>query len=112
MASFISKNSSNYPFKYQTLNYGGGASGGATVFTTTFGPETQQIRVLSQVGGWGSIDQSTSSITVTSGSGSNTGMLLAANTAQGDYFTVRPGQFFSFCSTTTSSGSISCTEMA
>jgi hypothetical protein len=111
MTSYITKNPSNYPLKYQTLNYAGGASGGATVFTTPFTSQTEQIRVLSQVSGWASIDQTTSSITVTSGSGSNTGMLLAANTAQGDYFTVRRGQFFSFCSTTTSSGSMSVTEM-
>ena len=93
----------------------------ATVISTFFKPSTQQIRVCSQINGWGSIDQSTSSVGVSSAGG--TGMLITGGTTSAnpvvytqvgpaEYFTVTPGQFFSFASTSTSTGAISVTEMS
>ncbi len=92
----------------------------ATIFSTFFKAGTQQIRVCAQINGWGSIDQTTGSIGVSSAGGTGmviTGGTTSANsvnyTAPGfEYFTVSPGQFFSFASTSTSTGAISVTEMA
>jgi hypothetical protein len=97
--------------KFQTLVYTGGASGGATVISTFFANSTQHIRVISSVAGYISIDQSTSSTIVTSAN-MPSGALLPASTVGGEYFIVTPGQFLSYCSTSTSSANISCTEMA
>ncbi len=92
----------------------------ATVISTFFKAGTQQIRVCAQCNGWGSIDQSTSSVTVTSAGGA--GMIITGGTTSAlsvvysapayEYFTVTPGQFFSFSSTSTSTFSVSVTEMA
>lgn len=106
MTSFVPKQSSNYPVKYQVLQYNS-----ATAFSTNFGTGIQQIRVLSQLAGWATVNQSTSDSIIASSAG-GIGMVIAANTAQGDYFTVRPGQIFTFSSTSTSTGAVSVTEMA
>ncbi len=92
----------------------------ATVISTFFKAGTTQIRVAAQLNGWGSIDQSTSSVTVTSAGGA--GMIITGGTTSAnssvytgggfEYFTVSPGQFFSFSSTSTSTGAVSITEMA
>ena len=89
--------------KNQLLQY----TGSGTLLTTPFLSETWQVRVLSQVNGWCSIDNTTGLISSSTG-----GALLAANTAAGDYFTVTPGQAFAFSSTTTASGTVSVTEMS
>ncbi len=98
----------------QVLNYNS-----ATVISTFFKAGTQQIRVASQCNGWGSIDQTTGSVTATSAggagflvSGGTTSALSVVYTGVGyEYFTVTPGQFFSFSSTSTSTFSVSVTEM-
>ena len=92
----------------------------ATVISTFFAAGTNQIRVASQINGWGSIDQTTSSVGVSSAGG--TGMLITGGTTSAnptvytqvgvEYFIVTPGQYFSFASTSTSTGAISVTEMA
>jgi hypothetical protein len=97
--------------KYQTLSYLGGASGGATVISTFFANSTQHIRVISSVAGYISIDQTTAATIVTSAN-MPSGALLPASTVGGEYFVVTPGQFLSFCSTSTSSANLSVTEMA
>jgi hypothetical protein len=97
---------------YQNLSYVGGASGGPTVLSTFFGKATQQIRVISSLAGWASIDQSTSSTLVSSTSIPAAGFQIPASQVGGEYFICTPGQFLSFCSTSTSSGYISITEMA
>ena len=112
MASFVPKNSSNFPVRAQMLTYPGGASGGATVGTTPFGSNVQQIRVLSQVAGNIAIEQNGAVTSLTSGATGGTGILIAANTAQGDYFSVRGGQVLNFVSTSTSSGFVSVVEMS
>ncbi len=92
----------------------------ATVISTFFKAGTVQIRVASQLNGWGSIDQSTASVTVTSAGGA--GMLITGGTTSAnssvytgvgvEYFTCTAGQFFSFSTTSTSTGAVSITEMA
>jgi hypothetical protein len=106
MANYQLKQSSSYPIRYQVLQYNS-----ATCFSTNFGTETSQIRVLAQLQGWVTINQSTGDSIIASSAG-GTGMIVAANTAAGDYFTVRPGQIFTFSSTSTSTGAVSVTEMS
>lgn len=106
MANFVPKQSSNYPNIYQVLQYNS-----ATCFSTKFNSQTQQIRVLSQLAGWATVNQTTADVTIATSAG-GVGMVIAANTAQGDYFTVRPGQIFVFSSTSTATGAVSVTEMA
>lgn len=105
MALFQAKQSSSKPSKYQVLQYNA-----ATCFSTNFAPGVYQIRVLSQLAGWATINQSTADSIIASSAG-GTGMVIAANTAAGDYFTVQPGQILVFSSTSTSTGAISVTEM-
>ena len=95
-----------------TLTYAGGASGGPTVFTTSFKSGTQHIRVISTLAGWGAVEQSTSSLIMSSSSIPGVGMIVPASTVGGEYFTITPGQFFSFCSTSTATGYVVVTEMA
>jgi hypothetical protein len=106
MTGFVPKQSSNIPVKYQVLQYNS-----ATAFSTNFGQSIQQIRVTSQLAGWGTVNQTTSDSIIASSAG-GVGMIIPANTVGGEYFTVRPGQFFTFSSTSTSTGAVSVTEMA
>lgn len=103
MTSGFDKQGSSRIGKTQILNY----AGSGTVLSTPFLSATQQVRIFSQVGGWCTIDNTTGLISSSTG-----GVLLSANTAAGDYFTVTPGQAFAFSSTTTASGSVSVTEMS
>ena len=54
MTNFVSKQPSSRPVKYQVLEYNS-----ATVWTTKFGPNVNQIRVLSQLSGWGTVNDTT-----------------------------------------------------
>lgn len=83
-----------------------------TVCSAPFGKATQQIRVLSSIAGWVSIDQSTSTTIVTSTTIPGAGFFIPASTVQGEYFTVTPGQILTFCTTGLTTGYISVTEMA
>ena len=47
MTNFVSKQPSSRPVKYQIHQYNS-----ATAWTTKFSPNVNQIRVLSQLGGW------------------------------------------------------------
>ncbi len=115
MAYGWDKQPASRPNVYQVLQ-----CASATVISTFFKAGTQQIRVCAQINGWGSVDQTTGSVGVSSSGG--TGMLVTGGTTSAnssvytgggfEYFTVSPGQFFSFSSTSTSSGAISVTEMA
>ncbi len=91
-----------------------------TLWSTKFGSATNQIRVCSQINGWGSINNTTAdSIVPTSAGG--VGMVITGGTTSAnptvytaptaEYFTVSPGQIFMFSTTSTSSGAISVTEM-
>ncbi len=115
MAYGWDKQPASRPNVYQVIN-----CNSATVISTFFKAGTQQIRVAAQINGWGSIDQTTGSVGVTSAGG--TGMLITGGTTSAnssvytgggfEYFTVSPGQFFSFSSTSTSTGAVTITEMA
>jgi hypothetical protein len=119
MAGGFDKQASSRPLKYQVLQFNS-----ATVFSTNFGPSVQQIRVMAQIGGWGTINQTTSDSVIASSAGGagmiitglTTGYPAAVTTVAGspypEYFTVTPGQFFTFSSTSTSTGAVTITEMA
>lgn len=108
------------PAGYQVLQYNS-----ATTFSAKFQSATQQIRIMSQIGGWGSIVDTTvgSSATVVTSAGGigmiitglTTGYPAAATVVGGspypEYFAVTPGQIFMFTSTSTSTGAVSVTEM-
>ncbi len=114
MAYGFDKQPSSRAIVFQVLN-----CNSATVISTFFKVGTQQIRVSAQCNGWGAIDQSTSSVTVTSAGGA--GMLITGGSTSAasvvytapsyEYFTVTPGQFFSFASTSTSTFAVTVTEM-
>ena len=75
-------------------------TGSGTINTTNvLGPETYQVRILSQVGGRRHEQHTGTSISSSTG-----GTLIAANTAAGDVFICTPGQSVAFSSTSTSSG--------
>jgi|SRR5690349_13539245 hypothetical protein len=105
MADFLSKQHASYPVRYQKVSYNS-----ATGFSTTFGVGVNHIRVASQLSGWATINQSTSDSIIASSAG-GVGIFIAANQA-GEYFTVRPGQFLTFASSSTSTGDVSVTEMS
>ena len=119
MASGWDKQAASRPVTYQVLQYNS-----ATVFTTKFGKATQQIRVMSQVGGWGTINDTTADSVVATSAGGvgmiitglTTGYPAAVTTVGGspypEYFAVTPGQVFVFSSTSTSTGACTVTEMA
>lgn len=114
MAIGWDKQPASRPITYQNLAYTGGASPSTGVVSAKFGVATQQIRVISTLAGWMSIDQSTTAGSGTVGSTAipGVGMQIPASTVGGEYFTVTPGQVFNFASTSTSSGNISITEMS
>jgi hypothetical protein len=108
MSNFWGKAPSSKPNIYQVLSYGGNAT---SVPSTNFGPQTYQVRVISEVQGWivfgvGSTGGTTLSCTAQSGSAK-----INAN-ADEEYWTVQPGMMCAFNSTSTSSGMVSITEMA
>lgn len=119
MAGGFDKQAASRPVKYQVLQYNS-----ATVFTTKFGPATQQIRVFSQIGGWGTVNDTTADATIATSAGgvgmlvtgATTGYPAAATVAGGspypEYFSVTPGQIFTFSSTSTSTGACTVTEMS
>ncbi len=78
-------------------------TGSGTVVSTTFLPQTYQVRVISQINGYVAIDNTGTLMSTSTFAG---GTFIAANTANGDYFTVTPGQILEFTSTTTTSGGL------
>lgn len=118
MPGGFDKQPASRPIAYQVLAYNS-----ATVFSTNFGKATQQIRVASQVGGWATINQTTSdSIIATSAGGVGMiitgptsavgGATIGVGTTTPEYFTVTPGQLFTFTSTSTTTGYCTVTEMS
>jgi hypothetical protein len=76
----------------------------ATRFTTPFGSQTRQVRLVSTLALWATID-STAVVTANSSAA-----YLPANTPE--YFGCSPGQVLNFISTSTSIGYVSLTEMS
>ena len=113
MGMGFSKQPASRPTIYQNLT---SPNPTATVCSAKFSNGTQQIRVITSLAGWFSIDQSTSVTGVSSttvATSSPGGTFIPAATFTGEYFTVTPGQLLTFCTTTAgSSGYVSVTEMA
>ena len=119
MANAFDKQGASRPHIYQVIQYNS-----ASIGTTKFGAGTQQIRVMRQLGGWGTINDTTNDSVIATSAGGvgmfitgiSTGTPAAATAATGspypEYFAVTPGQIFFFSSTSTSTGAISITEMA
>jgi hypothetical protein len=99
--AYWQKQNSSRPIVYQFLTYGGNAT---SVPSTAFSAQTVQIRVCSEVQGWLQIDGSTVAATVTSSS-----MKIPPNFPE--YFTVNPGAYCAFNSTSTATGVCSVVEM-
>ena len=119
MTNFVGKQPSSRPVKYQVVQYNS-----ATAWTTKFGPNVNQIRVLSQLSGWATINDTTADSVIATSAGGvgmivtgvSTGVPAAATAVSGtplpEYFSVTPGQILVFASTSTSTGAISITECA
>lgn len=108
MGQGFNKEPSSRPVKYQNLLI---ASPIVTTCSTPFMSGTQQIRVITNVAGWVSIDQSTSVTFVTSTAIPGAGLSIPASNAGAEYFTVTPGQILTFCTTGLTTGIVSVTEM-
>jgi hypothetical protein len=105
MGNYFSKAPSSRLNKYQSLQW----PGTGTLVCTYFSAETYQIRVSTQLSGWIAVDNIGSVPTSAGG----TGAWFPNTSSVGEYFTVTPGQLFSFSSTTTSSGAwVSVCEMS
>ena len=113
MGAGFDKQPASRPNVYQNMFNVGGASPSTTIYSAKFAVATQQIRVISSLAGWASIDQTTSVTAVSSTTlGSTTGgFFIPAATFTGEYFTVTPGQLLTFASTGTTTGIVSITEM-
>lgn len=77
---------------------------GATQFSTNFGPQTRQVRLVSTLPIWLTIN-STAVVTAKSSAA-----YLPSNWAE--YYTVTPGQVVNWISTSTSTGYLTITELA
>jgi hypothetical protein len=85
-------------------------AGSGTVATTNFSPQTYQLRIISQIPAWISINGSTTIASTTTLAGLT---FIAANTASGDYFACNPGQILVLTSTSATTGIvISVSEMS
>ena|SRR5271154_4978724 len=104
MTSFFSKNAASRIIKSQNLAW----IGSGTIVSTNFGPGIFHVRVISQIPGSVSVDNLGTLPTTAGGNGT----FIAANTAAGDYFACTPGEVMAFSSTSTSSGTVSVTEMS
>jgi hypothetical protein len=108
---YIDKAPASRIIKAQALAW----TGSGTSISTTFTAETFQVRVISQINGWIVFEPSATQGTLMSTSTFAGGTYIAANTANGDYFAVSPGNMvMTFTSTTTSSGNqtVSLSEMS
>jgi hypothetical protein len=108
MSNYWGKQPSSRLLKAQNINW----AGTGTSFSTSFLPQTNQIRVISQVAGYISIVPTTADGTIATTA--QVGTFIPVNTAAAEYFTVTPGMLFSFASTTTSTlpvAAVNVTEM-
>lgn len=104
MSNFWGKAPSSRPINAQVIQL----SSAAAVNSASFGSETYQIRVISNIATWASIDGVPTAAVQTAGS-----FYLPANTSVGEYFTVTPGQQISLISlSSATTGTVSVTEMA
>jgi hypothetical protein len=104
MATFFQKQPSSRPIKFQVLAYAGNAT---SVPSTNFGPETWQIRVVSEVQGWLTIGDGTA----VSCSAQSSSMKIQGGVDE-EYISVSPSQMCAFNSTSTATGMVSVVEMS
>jgi hypothetical protein len=97
MANFMPHAGSSRLFRAQNLNW----TGSGTLQSTPFSAQTFQCRVIAQTSGYIAVVNSTAE-SITPTTAATSGMLIAANTASGDYLSCNPGQFLVYSSTTTS----------
>ncbi len=109
MAHAFEKQTASRPNIYQTITI---TSPIKTQCTAKFGNSTQQVRVVTSIGGYVSIDNSTSTTQVTSTTIPASGFFVPASVASAEYFVVTPGQVLTFCTTGLTTGYVSVTEMA
>jgi hypothetical protein len=98
-AFFVKQSASRLGFN-KLLNY----TGSGAVTTTGVSPGIYHLRILGQISGFLNIGSSAVSTGV--------GMLIAQNTAGGDYFQCVPGDIVTFSTTTATTGTVSVTEMS
>jgi hypothetical protein len=91
--------------KTQTLAY----TGSGTVVSTNFTSQTYQIRVSTQVTGYGEIDNL--GTVITTATRDSIGFDIYTGQPP-EYLCVTPGELFAFSSTSTSSGTINIAECA
>jgi hypothetical protein len=100
MSNYWGKAPSSRVLLNQTIQYTGDKD---THASSAFSAQTYQVRTVAQVAGYLNFD----SATVTSTPGS--GVLINAN--QVDFWTVTPGSYLAYTSTSTSTGAVTITEM-
>lgn len=102
MANFYPKQSASFPYRANSILI----STSASAPSTTFAAQTRQIRVTTNVTGgvYIKIGDAGSSATAVTDS------FVAANNFP-EYFSVTPGQIISACTTSTTTGVCSVTEM-
>ena len=93
----------------QALQY---TSANASVPSTNFGPETWQIRVISQLAGYLAFGVGTATGTTLVAIAQSSSILIPASAVGGEYFAVTPGMMVAFISSSTSSGTCNVTEMS
>ena len=104
MSNFWGKAPSSRPINAQVIQL----SSAAAVNSASFGGETYQIRVISNIATWASIGTSTTvAAWQTAGS-----FYIPIATSPGEYFTVTPGQQISLISVSSgTTGTVSVVEM-
>ena len=105
MGFYFDKQPSCRVIKTQTIAY----TGAGTAVSTNFTPQTYQLRISTQVTGYGSIDNLGTAITTATRDA--VGFDLYTGQPP-EYLTCTPGQLFAFSSSSTSSGTINICEMA
>ncbi len=105
MGLYFDKQPSSRVIKTQTLAY----NGSGTVVSTNFTAQTYQIRISTQVTGYGSIDNL--GTVITTATRDAVGFDLYTGQPP-EYFAVTPGMLLAFSSTSTSSGTINLAESA
>jgi hypothetical protein len=105
MGTYFDRQPSSRVIKTQTLSY----TGSGTVVSTNFAAQTFQVRLITQVTGYGELDNL--GTIITTATRDSVGFDLYTGQPP-EFFTVTPGMLFAFSSTSTSSGTINLAEVA
>ena len=104
MANFLPHQSSSQFLRSNNVLYTGNTT---STPSTTFLPQTRQIRVSTNISGGVYVKPGDASVTATA---VTDGMFVAANSFP-EYFTVTPGQIIAIISTSTTTGVVTVSEM-